>query len=198
MKQTKRLLAILLALAMTLALALPALAAEEDDLAYPIFTKELPVITVAQTGGSVVLEAEVKLPEGVEAELYYQWYATDWQAGTSFAEDVEYYPIEEETDARLEDSLVLDVVGSYPSPLMSRIYRLEAYYFTDSMRIYTWCDTKVFCNYSFGDAWRAVYNLVGPGVLPELVLRAMGLPLALMIYTGGKFFANLYRWIYAV
>jgi len=74
MKTTKRLLALLMALALGLSLALPALA--EEDPAMPVITKDLPLIDMRPVKiGEVftmTLEIEAEIPNG--DPIRYQWY----------------------------------------------------------------------------------------------------------------------------
>jgi len=69
MKFTKHILAVFLALVLTLGLALPAMAAVNWD-AF-MFTQRPKDITI-KYGDSFTLSAEVRVPEGAEVE--YQWY----------------------------------------------------------------------------------------------------------------------------
>jgi len=78
MKTTKRVLAVLLALALGLALFAPmAMAAD------PVITGVTPQNPVARTGKSITLTVEAQPPQGAETPLAYQWYQwvdDDWQA----------------------------------------------------------------------------------------------------------------------
>ena len=70
MKTMKRVLGILLALALVLTLALPAMAAE------PVITDVSPERLVARTGESITLTVEA---EGAETYQWYQWVDDDWE-----------------------------------------------------------------------------------------------------------------------
>jgi len=74
MKTTKRLLSLLLALALGLALCVPAFAADEADPYAPIITKQpIEYITVRE-GKKLVLEITAKLPDGIQGKLSYDWF----------------------------------------------------------------------------------------------------------------------------
>ena len=114
MKTTKRILGILLALALVFTLALPALAAD------PIITGVIPQNPIARTGKSITLTVEAELPEGDAGPLSYQWYQWvdgDWEeiAGatakslTVTATAEEFIPDFSELDSL--DSLNFDVRG---------------------------------------------------------------------------------------
>jgi len=77
MKTTKRILSLLLALALGLALLVPAMAADEDPYA-PIITKQFTVPSSIRTSDTLVLEIEAELPQGVTGELSYAWYDLSW------------------------------------------------------------------------------------------------------------------------
>ena len=133
MKQTKRILAILLALALGLALMVPAGAADMDA---PIFTKRMPLAIVARAGKSVALEVQARVPSGVTAELKYQWYASEdylemlYMEGfleTLTQEDLEqwdYEPIEGATERKY-------TALPPENGLYVRAYHVQAYYETE-------------------------------------------------------------------
>jgi len=78
MKTTKRVLAVLLALALGLALFAPMAAAAD-----PVITGVTPKNAVARIGQSITFTVEAQLPEGAEGPLTYQWYQQiggEWQA----------------------------------------------------------------------------------------------------------------------
>jgi len=84
MKTVKRILSILLSLALGLAFALPAGAAEpvKGGPFAPIITKEpavtnepsLSILRMFRVGDTIILETEADLPEGADGELSYAWY----------------------------------------------------------------------------------------------------------------------------
>jgi len=87
MKATKRILSLLLALALGLALIAPALcvpAFADNDPAYaPIITKQPknPLIPLAKS--TIQLDVSANLPDGVDGILSYAWYNCDWQPGVT-------------------------------------------------------------------------------------------------------------------
>jgi len=78
----KRMLSILLALALGLALVIPAFAEAVEGGPYaPIITKEPDFPDIFYIGDILVLDVEAKLPDSVDGELSYAWYDTwtnDW------------------------------------------------------------------------------------------------------------------------
>ena len=95
MKTTKRVLAVLLALALGLGLFAPMAAAEEQRIT-TLFTKRMSPFTVLKTGDIVTFAPEAKLPEGVDAELQYQWYYGPWNTFDTPLEEL--YILEGETE----------------------------------------------------------------------------------------------------
>ena len=83
MKLSKRLLALLLGLALALSLALPALAEddtpEEPNPAMPVITEQ-PVGGRVRIGQSITLRVQAHIPNGDEIE--YRWYLYSWDAIT--------------------------------------------------------------------------------------------------------------------
>ena len=78
MKTTKRLLSVLLALALGLALFAPMAAATD-----PVITGITPQNQIARTGKKITLTVEAQLPAGAVGPLTYQWYQWsdgEWQA----------------------------------------------------------------------------------------------------------------------
>jgi len=122
MKTTKRVLAVLLALAMGLALFAPMAAAEETE-ATNLFTKRMPSAILTKRGKSITLTPEAKPPAGVDAELQYQWYTKDW----NFSSTDEWYPVDGATEPTL--TLCFTYSGdSYGAPNTAKPYCLRAYY----------------------------------------------------------------------
>jgi len=77
MKQSKRILAIALALVLGLALFAPGVSAADA----PVITKQPMEKTTIQTGQTLRLEVEAKLPDGATGELSVVWHAYDWPYG---------------------------------------------------------------------------------------------------------------------
>lgn len=73
MKTTKRLLAVLLAVLLGLAVLAPMTSAADDSAYAPIITKQPKAEVTVFTGKELVLEVEAKLPDGVEGTLSYEW-----------------------------------------------------------------------------------------------------------------------------
>jgi len=80
MKRTKRILSLLLALALGLALLIPAAAADDIDPYAPIITKQPARSVYRLTDQELKLEIEATLPEGCDS-LSIAWYDYDWQPG---------------------------------------------------------------------------------------------------------------------
>lgn len=82
MAQTKRVLSILLALSLGMALLVPAFATDEPDPNAPVITKQpMTRKIVIREGKDIKLEVEARLPDGVEGMLSYAWYDYNWQLG---------------------------------------------------------------------------------------------------------------------
>jgi hypothetical protein len=105
MKTTKRVLGIVLALALTLSLALPAGAVDTPHPMAPVITKDLSTeISLLKCGEFRTLAVEAVLPNNAEGQLEYQWYM-EISATTAFKETV---LLEGETRPTLTVSLTLD------------------------------------------------------------------------------------------
>ena len=190
----RKLLALLLALILAVGFALPALADGEDSI-YPVFTKTMPIFTLAKTGQTVVLEGEARLPEGVEAELCYQWYATDWYAFTP-PDDAEFFPLEGATESKLETFPIFDEIGVEDAfrgimPIRTRNYRLRAYYidYEASLTRNTYCTTSLIVNGSFDDARNAFLSAFNMGDAVNFfsgIFNFMSYPFALFSYVMGE------------
>jgi len=130
MKQSKRILAALLALGMMSALAVGAGASLPPDYKSPplpqlqgypenteatstLFTKRMPGIVVAGTGEAFTLAPKAELPGGKTGTIQYQWYVSD-------GDGAQYYPLWFETGPTLVES-----VNSFP--FVSMDYRLQAF-----------------------------------------------------------------------
>jgi len=74
MKTTKRVLSILLAILLGLALLAPMASAAGDPAYAPIITKQPKASVTVLTTKDLVLEVEAKLPDGVQGTLSYEWY----------------------------------------------------------------------------------------------------------------------------
>jgi len=83
MKITKRVLAVALALALGLALLMPALAADPNA---PVITKQWRIYSNVYVGETIAFEIEAKLPSGVDGELSYAWKLGPWGSNTYYAE----------------------------------------------------------------------------------------------------------------
>jgi len=81
MKHPKRVLSLLLALALGLALCVPAFAVEPADPNAPIITKQPKGLFILAVGQELKLEIKAQLPEGSEGTLSIAWYDYDWQPG---------------------------------------------------------------------------------------------------------------------
>ena len=78
MKTTaKRILSILLALTLGLALFTP-MAAALEEATFLLFTKRMPSSTLIDGEKPVTLAPVAQVPAGVDAELQYQWYTLGW------------------------------------------------------------------------------------------------------------------------
>jgi len=75
MKYIKQILAITLALAMGLALLIPAMAATEVDPNAPVITRQPSGPTMIVANRTIVLEVAAELPTGIQGELSVAWYA---------------------------------------------------------------------------------------------------------------------------
>jgi len=105
MKTTKRVLGIVLALAIALTLAVPAAAADTPHPMAPIITQNLSTEgRPLKCGNQRTLAVEAVLPDGAEGQLEYQWYM---QFSNIPARD-EIVLLEGETGPALTVSLTLD------------------------------------------------------------------------------------------
>ena len=79
MKQSKRILAMALALALGLALFAPGVLAADPNA--PVITRQPMERTTIRTGQTLRLEVEARLPDGVTGDLSVTWHAYDWPYG---------------------------------------------------------------------------------------------------------------------
>lgn len=130
--RARGLLAILLSFVLLFGSGLPASAAR--DIPAPVFTENLPLAIMIKADRSITLDAAARLPEGVTAELKYQWYGFE----------VESFPTPEELEALTREDLErLDytpiegadgqayIVDSRENQLYATAYCVEAYYETE-------------------------------------------------------------------
>jgi len=157
MKTTKRLLAVLLVLALGLALFAPVAAAVGADEDTPLFTKRMPRFTLMRwdENNKITLSAEAKLPEGVDAELQYQWFYGPWNEFDAPFD--EFYIIEGATEPQYTISLLsfhyLQVLNGLPIGFKS--FRLEASYVTDDGTVIVDNDyTMLFCRHSLDELFQ--------------------------------------------
>ena len=94
MKPTKRLLAILLAVLLGLAVLAPMASAAGDPAYAPIITKQPKEQVTIFTGKDLVLEVEAKLPDGAPGTLSYEWYRDDYGVVGTNAKLV--YPVKDD------------------------------------------------------------------------------------------------------
>ena len=210
MKITKRVLAILLALALGLALLAPAAFAE--DAKPPVFTKVMAAgLKELRAGETIVLEAGAKLPNGVDAELKYQWYATDWlnpanEVFSTFTKPSrEFFLLEGETGPQLEVSVSAEELSGNVAALLPaglRFYCLKAYYTADDGSVAEANDYgQIIGTFSFEDLYFHMVRLVGSGptvieVMGKTVFKVLLYPLIVPLYLMLKLFVPVYAQLY--
>ena len=177
MKTTKCVLGVVLTLALALTLALPTWAADEQP---PVFVEHLPSVVAARTGQTITLMAEAKLPDGVNAELQYQWYATEWFFTTGDGGD--FIPIEGATEPYLSFVLRADELPSDLFVVTSRRYRLNAFYEAqDGTAVSVSSDTYLVYNVDLDECYHMLMKAI-PFFLPEILGKIVFYPIILPIY----------------
>jgi len=181
MKTTKRILVVLLVLAL---FALPV--AAEEQRVDTLFTKRMPRYTITKTGRTDTLKARAQLPKGVNAELKYQWYETDWEPMVEvFAyEDAVYSIMTGATDPQLIVSVFAEELNG--APIVSKFYRLQAYYTEGSGRVIVDNDyTRLVCRCTLNDSYPFVFETFHVNVkdswVPEFLYKVAFFPLALLL-----------------
>lgn len=197
MKHTRRILPILLALALGLA---PAAAAANTK---PVFTRRMPGATMTKTGADVTLSAQAKLPAGVDAALQYQWYASEWFAEKNMpkkAADIAYLPIEGATGPQVTVSCDLEDTGPGVFPLRVRAYRLQAYYVSGDGSVVSENDyTAVTCYIALEDYYRAIVKGASLDLdVPEYFVKVVAYPFLIPIFLLGWFSAGAIKVITSV
>jgi len=171
MKTTIRILAVLLALALGLALFASAAMAAEQRAA--LFTKRLPASTMTRSGRTITLAPVAKLPEGVNAQLKYQWYTKDWNDGGG-----KWVPVAGATGPAL--TLCFDVGiadGIYPQ--VYKPYYLKAYYQAGGTVVYDTTYTTVGFYMTLPDSYEALTIATDRTQVPQFIARPMVYPMVL-------------------
>ncbi|MCL2300114.1 MAG: hypothetical protein FWC27_08230 [Firmicutes bacterium] len=120
MKTTKRVLGIVLALLLGLALFAPmAMAAESKA---NLFTQRMPASTMTKSGKTITLAPVAKVPAGVSAAMNYQWYTKDWNDGGG-----KWVPVKGATGPSLTLSFTVGLSGA-GRPYVYKPYYLRAWY----------------------------------------------------------------------
>ncbi|MCL2106019.1 MAG: hypothetical protein FWH26_03015 [Oscillospiraceae bacterium] len=212
MKNIRKLLAVLLGFALVFTLAVPAFAEEENP--PPVFTQELAAATHKRANKDVVLETQAKLPDGVDAELKYQWYYAeinfddleffldiisnaldDIMMDISERQDVDFLPFFEDlTYIPLEGAIEPSFVVPRPSELLetltNRVFRVQAYYEDeDNTIVESNSYTLFFHRYSSIDLYRIIFEKTQPG--ESLIVRVLAFPLVLPILLLLKFLIGI-------
>jgi len=187
MKTTKRVLAVLLALALGLALFAPVAMAAD-----PVITGITPQNAVARTGKSITFTVEAQPPEDAESPLTYQWYQLidgEWQA------------IEGATSKSLTVTAAVDefISGGPEADLANLYFGLIKQY-----RTVVTCGegqseqaVKAVFVLSFLDGYSGVIKFVRAGV-PEVALSSpsimLGINFGLIIVSPILFFTAIRIW----
>lgn len=149
MKHTKRLLAVLLSLLLSLALLAPAVSAvDAPDPNAPILTKQPEATYYLKVGNALTLELEAELPAGVTGDISYAWYTYNWayhhEHGGEMYEAIAVGPTLE-TPVLTWTDLLIDILSSGES---TRYYAVAVNTYIDendeTQIAYTQCIVEVF------------------------------------------------------
>jgi len=196
MKTTQRVLAVLLALALGLALFAPAAMAEEQQAS--LFTQRLSTYTIVKTGQEVILKAQAKLPDNVDAELQYQWYASDRMRKEPHSpEEPELFPIEGATEPKLAVTITLEDFHFLELSWLFRVYCLRTYYILeDETIVFDNSYTTLFCNGSLNDLYQVIFhknNLYTYAQGVEFFYKVILAPPILFVYACLAFVNGFYK-----
>ncbi|MCL1951245.1 MAG: hypothetical protein FWF60_00305 [Oscillospiraceae bacterium] len=174
MKTTKRILILLLTLALGLALFAPMAAAKEQRAI--LFTKRMFASSMTSNGKAFTLAPKAKLPAGVNAQLKYQWYTKDWNDGGGA-----WYPVAGATGPTLTLSFTVGLSDS-GFPYCYKPYYLRASYKTGDTVVYDNCYTTVGYYMDLPDCYKALNMAAEQSSLPQAIAKPMIFPMILPTY----------------